>query len=159
MRSVHQCGSLLMKVCGKMAQWGSVSLDRSVTIFLHFYLNFWACKIVLRSCISKVRFCEPKISEKKSKICFVTLTRENFLVYPKAIYPHYAIYPQTMSLIMTHPTARFVVLSFFFNKNISSTTKWFSGEMVQWVLLPLDMCVINIFLHFYMKFLGSQNST
>ena len=39
---------------------------------------------------------------------------------------HETLLPQTILLIMTHPTASCAVLSFY--KNMSSTTKWFSGK-------------------------------
>ena len=43
---------------------------------------------------------------------------------------HKTLLPQTILLIMTHPTARFAVLTFFYKKYIyiSSTTNWFSGK-------------------------------
>ena len=44
----------------------------------------------------------------------IKIPKKNYDTLSKNANPHYAIYPQTVSLKRTHPTARCTVLSFFF---------------------------------------------
>ena len=83
-------------------------LSTSVTkhFFLKFYLKILARKFALYFRNLLVRFCEQKNPDKNLKKSFVTLI-------PEGTKSQYAIFPQTISLIMIHRTARCAVLSLF----------------------------------------------
>ena len=70
---------------------------------------------------------------------------------PKGTKPHYAIFPQTISFIRTHPTERCVVLSFLIKKNIVNDEIVFRKNGVVGFIALRYLCHKHIFWHFYLK--------
>ena len=70
--------------------------------------------------------------------------------------PHYAIFSQTISLIMTSPTAHCSVLIFYIKYIVNDEMVFQKNGVV--ILLPLDICVINIFFDIFIWSFGPVKS-
>ena len=129
-----------------MAWWGSVPLSGTNIFFAMFIWNFWLAKSHLISVSFKYDFASRKFQTKISKICFVILI-------PKGTQLRASVFPQNLSLIITHPTARCPLLSFFLYKYLFCQRRnIFPENDIVGFLASRYSCHKHIVLHFYLKF-------